>query len=101
MLRRKQLQKKVDDLDTEAEKWSTRAELALKADDEALAREALLQKKRVVGDRDRAEALLAEARATTARMKQELERMEQKQKELEARKGTIASPGAACEDRRR
>jgi phage shock protein A len=86
----KQLQKKVDDLDAEAEKWASRAELALKADDETLAREALVQKKRVVGERDRAEALLAESRGSIIRMKQELARMEQKQQELEARKGTIA-----------
>ncbi|HEU4410384.1 MAG TPA: PspA/IM30 family protein [Polyangiaceae bacterium] len=86
----KQLQKKVDDLDGDADKWARRAELALKADDEALAREALVQKKRVIAERDKAEALLAEARATTQRMKQELDRMDAKHKELEARKGTIA-----------
>jgi phage shock protein A len=68
-----------------------RAELALKADDETLAREALVQKRRIVGDRDRTEALRAEQRGAALRMKQELERMEQKQKELEARKGTIAA----------
>src|SRR5215217_1170679 len=53
----KMLRKKVDDLDAEVDKWERRAELALKADDEKLAREALVQKKRVVGERDRAEAL--------------------------------------------
>lgn len=86
----KQLQKKVDDLDADSDKWARRAELALKADDEALAREALVQKKRVIAERDRAEALLAEARGATQRMKQELDRMDAKHKELEARKGTIA-----------
>ena len=55
------LRKKVDDLDAEVEKWERRAELALKADDEKLAREALVQKKRVVGERDRAEAMRARA----------------------------------------
>ncbi len=87
----KQLQKKVDDLDADADKWARRAELALKADDEALAREALVQKKRVIAERDKAEALLAEARGATQRMKQELDRMDAKHKELEARKGTIAA----------
>jgi phage shock protein A len=85
------LRKKVDDLDAEAEKWERRAELALKAEDEKLAREALVQKKRVVGDRDRAESLRAEQRSAVLNMKSELERMEQKQKELEAKKGTIAT----------
>lgn len=85
------LRKKVDDLDAEAEKWERRAELALKAEDEKLAREALVQKKRVVGDRDRAESLRAEQRSAVLNMKTELERMEQKQQELNAKKGTIAT----------
>jgi len=85
------LRKKVDDLDAEAEKWERRAELALKAEDEKLAREALVQKKRIVGDRDRAESLRAEQRAAVLNMKTELERMEAKQQELNAKKGTIAT----------
>lgn len=87
----KVLRKKVEELDKEAEKWEKRAELALKAEDEKLAREALVQKKRVVSERDRAEALRAEQRAAVLNMKTELERMEAKQEELSARKGTLAS----------
>ena len=87
----KVLRKKVDELDAETQKWERRAELALKAEDESLAREALVQKKRIVGERDRAEALRAEQRAAALNMKRELERMEQKQQELEARKGTLAA----------
>lgn len=87
----KQLEKKVQELDNDAERWAKRAELALKSDDEALAREALVQKKRVVGDRDRAEAMLAEAKATTLKLKAELQRLEQKLTEVEARKGVLAA----------
>lgn len=87
----KVLRKKVDELDKEAEKWEKRAELALKAEDEKLAREALVQKKRVVAERDRAEALRAEQRAAVLNMKSELERMESKQVELQAKKGTLAT----------
>lgn len=87
----KVLRKKVDDLDAEVEKWERRAELALKAGDEKLAREALIQKTRVVADRDRAEALRAEQRSAVLNMKAELERMEAKQQEVAARKGSIAS----------
>ncbi|MFO0591339.1 MAG: PspA/IM30 family protein [Polyangiaceae bacterium] len=87
----KVLRKKVEDLDADVEKWERRAELALKANDEKLAREALVQKKRVVTERDRAEALRAEQRSTVLTMKSELERMETKQKELEVKKGTIAA----------
>ncbi|MFT3775143.1 MAG: PspA/IM30 family protein [Minicystis sp.] len=87
----KVLRKKVDDLDTDVQKWERRAELALKAGDEKLAREALVQKKRVVGERDRAEALRAEQRSAVLNMKAELERMEQKQEELAAKKNTLAA----------
>lgn len=87
----KVLRKKVDELDAEADKWEKRAELALKADDENLAREALVQKKRVVGERDRAEAMRAEQRSAVVSMKTELDRMEAKQQELEAKKGTLAA----------
>ncbi len=87
----KQLRGKVEELDREVEKWNGRAELAVKNDDDALAKEALLQKRRVVGERDRAEALRGEQRASALEMKSELERMEKKIAELEARKGTIAA----------
>src|SRR5215472_836655 len=43
----KQLGKKCDDLQADVDRWDKRAELALKSGDEALAREALKQKKRV------------------------------------------------------
>jgi phage shock protein A len=87
----KRLGKKVDELDGEVDKWEHRAELALKADDEELAREALKQKKRVVTELDQAEAMRAEQRGVVLTMKRELERMQQKHGELKARKGTIAN----------
>ncbi len=85
------LRKKVEELDVDVEKWDKRAELAMRADDEKLAREALVQKKRVVGERDRAEALRAEQRAAVLSMKAELERMEAKAQEYEARKGSLTA----------
>lgn len=87
----KQLKKKVEELDAEAERWTRRAELALTGNDEALAREALVQKQRVVAERDGAEARRAEQRGAALQMKRELERMEERLKDLEARKGTIAA----------
>ena len=87
----KVLRKKVDELDADVQKWERRAELALKAGDEKLAREALEQKKRVVGERDRAEALRAEQRSAVLNMKGELERMEAKQQELAAKKNTLST----------
>lgn len=87
----KQLEEKVDTLDGEAKKWSARAELALRRDDEPLAREALAQKQRVTVERDRAEALRAEQRARALEMKSELQRMEQKTREFSLRKHTIGA----------
>jgi phage shock protein A len=87
----KVLRKKVEELDGDSEKWEKRAELALKANDEKLAREALVQKKRVVVERDRAEAMRAEQRAAVLNMKTELERMEGKHAELLAKKGSLAA----------
>jgi phage shock protein A len=87
----KQLRKKADDLKAEVEKWDKRAELALKSDDEALAREALRQKKRVEGEMASVENARTEQRDTALKMKEELERMEQKLDELKLRKGTIAA----------
>jgi len=87
----KRLKKKVDEGDAEVEKWDKRAELALKAGDEGLAREALKQKKRVQGERDLAEKVRAEQRDIALKMKDELQRMEQKLEELKLRKGTLAA----------
>jgi phage shock protein A len=87
----KQLEKKVTELDAEVSRWGSRAELAVKHGDDELAREALLQKRRIVSERDRAEALRGEQRAAALEMKSELERMEQKVTEVEARKGTLAA----------
>ncbi|MCL2823820.1 MAG: PspA/IM30 family protein [Polyangiaceae bacterium] len=87
----KQLRTRIDDIDQQIEKWQRRAELALTAGDEPLAREALLYKKRLVGDRDRAEANRAAHRTQTLQMRDDLERAEAKLKELEAKKGTIVT----------
>ena len=51
----KQLKKKAEDLKADVDKWEKRAELALKSDDEALAREALKQKKRTETEYENAE----------------------------------------------
>jgi phage shock protein A len=85
----KQLRRKVDDLHADVERWDKRAELALKSGDEALAREALKQKKRVATEADTAERARADQRNAALRMKDELERMKEKLAELKMRKGAI------------
>jgi phage shock protein A len=87
----KQLRKKADDLEAEVKKWEKRAELALKSEDEALAREALRQKKRVESEQVAADKARMDQRDVALKMKEELERMEQKLEELKLRKGSIAA----------
>jgi phage shock protein A len=87
----KQLKKKADDLRAEVDKWEKRAELALKSEDEALAREALKQKKRTESECDAAEKARIDQRDVALKMKDELERMERKLDELKLRKGAIAA----------
>lgn len=87
----KQLSKKCDELQADAQRWDKRAELALKSGDEALAREALKQKKRVMTELETADKVRAEQRNAAVNMKEELERMKQKLSELKLRKPTIVA----------
>jgi len=87
----KQLRKRVEEADEEVVKWEQRAELAVRHGDDALAREALLQKRRAADKRARTEALRAEQLGEALQMKDELGRMEQKLDELAARKGTLVA----------
>jgi phage shock protein A len=87
----KQLLKKSDELRGEVERWDRRAELALKTGDEALARDALKQKRRVANELDQADKARAEQTDTALRMKDELERMKESLARLKLRKGTIVA----------
>jgi phage shock protein A len=93
----KQLKKKCDDLTAEQAKWDKRAELALKGGDEALAREALKQKKRVTGELEFTEKSRSAQRNQALTMKEELERMREKFAEIKARKATIAARAAQAQ----
>jgi phage shock protein A len=87
----KQLKKKAEELLADVERWDKRAELALKSGDEALAREALKQKKRVAAEAESADKARAQQRDVALRMKDELERMKEKLAELKLRKGSIVA----------
>jgi len=87
----KQLRKKLDELRADADRWDKRAELALKSGDEALAREALKQKKRVQAEADTVEKARGEQGDVSLRMKEDLERMKGKLAELKLRKGTLVA----------
>jgi phage shock protein A len=87
----KQLAKKVDDLRADVQRWDNRAELALKSGDEALAREALKQKKRTTGELEITDRARGEQQAAALKMKEDLERMKQKLAELKLKRGTIVA----------
>ncbi|HTB74156.1 MAG TPA: PspA/IM30 family protein [Polyangiaceae bacterium] len=90
----KQLAKKCDELRADVQRWDSRAELALKSGDEALAREALKQKKRTSGELEIAEKARGEQQAAALKMKDDLERMKQKLAELKMKRGTIVARAA-------
>jgi phage shock protein A len=83
--------KKVAELDREIEKWSSRAELAVKHGDDDLAREALRQKRRVTTERDRADELRKAHANEAVTSRAELERMEQVVTEVKGKKGILAT----------
>src|SRR5579862_4119072 len=90
----KQLRKKRDDLRADVQRWDNRAELALKSGDEALAREALKQKKRTSGELEITDRARGEQQDAAQKMKSDLERMKQKLAELKMRRGTIVARAA-------
>ncbi len=87
----KQLRKKIDELAAEADKWEGRAELAVKAGDDALAREALRHRGRVTEQLEAAKKEREAQLGLALTMRDELHKMEAKHKELSAKKGTIAA----------
>src|SRR5690606_25096537 len=87
----RQLKRKVEELDAELLKWEKRAEFAVERGDDALAREALLQKRRVVSVRERTENLRVQQRANALEMKSTWESMQVRFKDWSARKNTIAA----------
>jgi phage shock protein A len=86
----KQLRNSVAELDREIALWDSRAELAVRRNDDQLALDALAQKRRVVRERERTEALRTEQRQSALDMKADFERMERKMEEFSARQGTLA-----------
>jgi phage shock protein A len=83
--------KKVAELDADIERWSGRAELAVKHGDDDLAREALRQKRRVTSERDRAEELRKAHSGEAATSRSELERMEQVVADVKGKKGILTA----------
>ena len=87
----KQARKRVEDMAPEIERWERRAELAVKHGDDDLAREALRHKRRLTGERDRAEQLRSEQLRFAVEQRAELERMERTIVDVKGKKGLLAA----------
>lgn len=87
----KQLRKQCDELKTQMDKWEQRAVLAVKAGDDALAREALKQKARISEELAATEKRREEQLGLAYKMRDDLQKMERRHAELSSKKGTIAA----------
>ncbi|MBI2391625.1 MAG: PspA/IM30 family protein [Deltaproteobacteria bacterium] len=87
----KQLRKQCDELKSQMDKWEQRAVLAVKAGDDALAREALKQKARIAEQLQGTEKHREEQLGVAYKLRDELATMERRHAELAAKKGTIAA----------
>lgn len=86
----KQLREKLGEQAAEIQRWTARAELAVKRGDDELAKGALAQRRRLSETHTRSLALIDEQRENVLELKAAFERMQQKLAELRGRKGTIA-----------
>ncbi len=87
----KQLRKQCDELKAQMDKWEQRAVLAVKAGDDALAREALKQKARISEELTATEKRREEQLGLAYKMRDDLQKMERRHAELASKKGTIAA----------
>lgn len=87
----KRLVKKAKEHEEEAADWEEKAMLALKADDDELAREALRRKAKSLARAQDIKTQAIHAESASEEMKQTLENIETKIDELEAKKGTLAA----------
>lgn len=85
----RQLRGKLAEQDGEIQRWSGRAELAVKSGDDELAKSALTQRRRLSESKSKSEALIREQRENVLELKAAFERMQEKLAELRARQGTI------------
>ncbi len=87
----KRLDKKAAELDDEAARWEEKAVLALRSQDEELAKEALRRKTRTLKEAENVRRQAAQQASAGEAMKDTIERVEQKIDDLKNRKGTLAA----------
>ena len=87
----KRLEQKQTELDEETARWEEKASLAVRENDDELAREALRRKARSATDAATARRQAAAQYASVEDMKSTLERVERKIDDLRSRKSTLAA----------
>jgi phage shock protein A len=87
----KRLEKKVQEHGDEVKAWEDKAVLALRAGDEALAREALKMKQKTKTTMDNAQRQADAAGSSARQLQSTLEQIEAKIEDLKARKTTLAA----------
>lgn len=87
----KRLAEEAEGQRAEATRWEERAALALRADDEELARQALAQKLSAARKADQTTASANQHRAAANELEAAIEKLEERVRDLDARKGTLAA----------
>jgi phage shock protein A len=82
---------RAEELLADIQRWEKRAELAVRQRDDALAREALAQKRRLVEEQSRAQVTRAELLRSAAVIKHEVERMKAKRAEYEGGRNVLVT----------
>jgi phage shock protein A len=91
----KRLQKRVADLEAEAGQWEKRAETAVRAGDDALAKEALRRKAEKEAERAETQKSLQEQGVYAEQLAQALKALEARLKDIKLRQGTLRAKARA------
>jgi phage shock protein A len=86
---KKRLQKRVGDLENEAAEWVKRAEMAVRAGDDALAKEALRRKGEKEAERAEAQKSLQEQGVYADQLTNALKALDARLKDIKLRQGTL------------
>lgn len=87
----KRLKKKAADRLQEAQQWVTRAEAAVRSGNDDMARDALIQRKRIADEAQRDNAVADEHTALAREMSKDIRLMEAKYDDISARKSTLGT----------
>ena len=91
----KRLQKRVADLEAEAAQWEKRAETAVRAGDDGLAKEALRRKAEKEAERGETQKSLQEQGVYADQLAQALKALEARLKDIKLRQGTLRAKARA------